>query len=478
MLALLFPLSASVLDTLAALRNNASHQTGDEPQVRWEVLSPATTIRLCGEHTCKEASVDWQTVGFVSGVALCGIVALQAASATLAARKRRRRAQAGCETRRQAFDRQLKTELQWARAAKPVFKAWTGQRKFQVAAVVDEAVDCKSYYLVPVDGHPLPRYEPGQFLTFKLPIDLRQKPLVRCYSLADRPREDYYRITVKHARPPSGNASAPAGVGSSYFHQHVHVDSVLDVQAPQGMFFLDPTDESPVVLIGAGIGITPILSMASTIAYERPQQTAYIFGGFGNSREHPFRQVMQELNDEHRLLHFDTCYSRPLATDQVGEDYDHHGYVNIERLKQVLPSNNFRYYVCGPAGMMQTLVPALQAWGVPESHIHFEAFGPATVQGMQQTRTIEEIARGRCQVEFMLAEACLAWDGGYQSLLDFAESQGVSLDYGCRAGNCGQCLVSVKSGDVQHIKEPGLALDKNQCLTCIGVPRGDVVLEA
>lgn len=422
--------------------------------------------------------MDWQTLGLASGATLVGIAGLQALGAGLAARKRARASRVGCLSRQQEFDHQLATELQWARAAKPLFKAWSGNRSFKVAEVVDEAVDCKSFYLVPSDGHPLPRFEPGQFLTFSLPLDPRQKPLVRCYSLSDRPREDYYRITVKYARPPRGEAGLPDGLGSGYLHGRVHAGSTLQVQAPQGAFFLDPTEDVPVVLIGCGIGITPILSMAKTIAHERRDQQAYVFAGFGNSSEHPFRQTMQQLDSESENLHFDTCYSRPMPGDQVSRDYNHRGYVDVARLKQILPSSNFRYYLCGPAAMMQSLVPSLLAWGVPESHIHFEAFGPATVKGLHQTRSTENIAQGPCQIEFSLAKTALTWNGGHESLLDFAESQGVSLDYGCRAGNCGQCLVNVKQGSVQHVKDPGLPLNDDQCLTCIGVPCGDLVLEA
>jgi len=407
-----------------------------------------------------------------------GAAGLQAVGAAYAERRRLRAARVGCSQRQRAFDQQIQAVLQWARAAKPIFKAWSGTRPFRVAEIVDEAVDCKSFYLMPVDGHPLPRFEPGQFLTFNMPTDPRRKPLVRCYSLSDRPREDYYRVTIKHARPPVGCTNVPPGQASSYFYQRVQVGTTLEVQAPLGTFFLDPTEHLPVVLVGAGIGITPILSMVNTIAHERADQTAYVFAGFGNSSEHPFRQHMQELDAEHQNMQFDISYSRPMPADKRGRDYQRRGYVDVARLKQVLPSNNFRFYVCGPASMMSGLVPALRTWGVPESHIHFEAFGPATVKSMKPTRTTAEIAKGPCQVEFMLANACLAWDGGHESLLEFAESQGVALDFGCRAGNCGQCMVAVRAGSVEHLKKPGLPLNEDQCLTCIGVPCGDVVLEA
>lgn len=422
--------------------------------------------------------MNWQGLGWISGAVLLGVAGQQAVWAVVANRRRLRAARVGYSRRQQEFHGQLQAVMQWARAAKPMFEAWPGTRPFRVADVVNETVDCKSYYLMPVDGHPLPRFEPGQFLTFCLPVDLRKKPLSRCYSLSDQYHEDYYRVTIKHALPPVGEADLPAGVGSSYFHQQVQVGTTLEVKAPRGAFFLDPTDHLPVVLIGAGIGITPIFSVASALAAQRSRRTAYVFGGFRNSREHPFRESLQQLAAECERIELDISYSRPMPADQIGRDYDQRGYVDVARLKQILPSSNFRFYLCGPPAMMETLVPGLRTWGVPESHIHFEAFGLATVKKVKQKPRFAASAEQPCQVDFSLTKTSLTWDGSCESLLEFAESQGVSLDSGCRAGNCGQCLVSVRSGSVEHLKEPGLPLEKHECLTCIGVPSGDVVLEA
>jgi len=412
--------------------------------------------------------VNWQTVGIVSGAALLGAASLQTIGAAFLARRRLRAARTGVAHRQQAFDQQLQASVQWARAAKPIFKAWSGTRSFRVAAVVNEAIDSQSFYLVPVDGRPLPRFEPGQFLTFSLPVDPRMKPLVRCYSFSDRPREDYYRVTIKRV--------LPAGSGSGYFHDRVEVGTILQAQTPQGAFFLDPTDRLPVVLVGAGIGITPIMSMIHSIIHDHGEQTAYVFGGFGNSREQPFRKQLSELDAAHDNLHVDISYSRPMPADRVERDFHHRGRIDIARLREVLPSNNFQFYVCGPAGMMEDIVPALVEWGVPESHIHFEAFGPASVKGVSAPQTLADTEP--CNVEFLLAHASLAWNVDCGSLLDLAESGGVSLDYGCRAGNCGQCLVKVRQGQVTHVKPPGLPVAKDECLACVGVPQGDVVLEA
>lgn len=420
--------------------------------------------------------MDWQTVGTVSGSVLLGISGLQALGGMVGRRRRTRRAENQYTKRHQAFDHQLQAVLQWAQASKPIFKAWTGSRSFRIGAVADEAVDCKSFYLVPTDGRPLPRFEPGQYLTFSLEIDPRQKPLVRCYSLSDKPREDYYRVTIKRARPPQNIIDATPGIGSNFFHDRLEVGSKLQVQAPQGAFFLDPTDQQPLVLIAGGIGITPILSMINSLTESPSTRTVYVFLGFGNSQEHPFREPLQEIAAQHKNIQFDISYSRPMPGDQLERDYQHRGRVDIRRLQEVLPSNNFQYYVCGPAGMMETLVPALFEWGVPEEHIHFEAFGPATVKGLSDSKS--EAGSNPCSVRFAKSNSDLAWQGSEQSLLEFAESQGVSLDFGCRAGSCGQCLLKVQEGKVTHLKEPGLSLADNECLTCIGVPEGDVVLEA
>jgi hypothetical protein len=382
-------------------------------------------------------------------------------------RRRRHAAHQRYQRQRTAFDRHLQSVLQWARAAKPIFKAWSGARPFRVAAVVDEALDCKSFYLTPVDGRPLPRFEAGQYLTFPLTVRPLERPVVRCYSLSERPREDYYRVTIKRISRP-----AP-GQGSTYFHGHVQVGTTLDVQAPQGAFFLDPRDETPAVLVGAGIGITPIMSMINSIVSRHSGRKTYVFAGFRNSREQPFVEVLRELKGKHDTLRLDVSYSRPTPADRLGRDYDHRGRIDVTRLRDILPSNNFQFYICGPAALMESLVPALWEWGVPEEHVHFEAFGPASVQSLRSHTAV-----GPCLVEFARAGQQLTWSGEQASLLEFAEASGVALDFGCRAGNCGQCLISLREGKVTHVKKPGLPLGERDCLACVAVPQGDVVLEA
>jgi ferredoxin-NADP reductase len=411
------------------------------------------------------------TAGVISGAALLGAAGVRAALGVRGLWRREEQAAETTERRRAAFANQLEAALHLARASQPSRRSWTGTRSFRVSAVVDECEGCRSFYLIPEDGRPLPRFEPGQYLTFHLPTADPMRPLVRCYSLSEQPREDFYRVTVKRASPSSAHNESRGG-GSAYFHREVRPGSLLRVEAPEGSFFLDPTDDLPVVLVGGGIGVTPLVSMASTLVHRRDERPAYLFTGFRNSREHPFRLRLAELAASLPSGRLDVSYSRPLAADRQGEVFHHRGHVDVARIRRVLPSSNFRFYICGPAAMMQSLVPGLQNWGVPSEHIHYEAFGPASVQRPR------EPAAAPCDVEFARSGRSLRWTGAESSLLELAEQGGVRLDAGCRAGSCGQCRVMISAGRAVHAKPPGVQLMDGECLACIARPEADLVVEA
>jgi ferredoxin-NADP reductase len=412
------------------------------------------------------------TAGVISGAALLGAAGVRAALGVRGLWRREEHAAETTERRRASFANQLEAALHWARASRPALRAWTGTRPFRVSAVVDESEGCRSFYLIPEDGRPLPRFEPGQYLTFHLPTTDPMRPLVRCYSLSERPREDFYRVTVKRVSPSTERKSS-RGSGSDYFHREVRPGSLLMVEAPQGAFFLDPTDDLPVVLVGGGIGVTPLVSMAAALVHRRDARPVYLVTGFRNSREHPFRLRLAELTSSLPSGRIDVSYSRPLVSDQQGEHYDHRGHVDVARLRRVLPSSNFRFYICGPAAMMQSLVPGLLNWGVPPEHIHYEAFGPASVQ-----RLAERASTAPCEVQFARSERSLRWTGAESSLLELAEQGGVRLDAGCRAGSCGQCRVIISAGRAIHAKPPGVQLVEGECLACIARPEGHLVVDA
>src|SRR4051794_5346590 len=194
-----------------------------------------------------------QTTGSAIGCLLVVWALLQAAAfsiSTIAARLRRKREYVWAKAE---FCKRVEVTAQAARATHAI-PDWNGWRPFRVAAIVDEAIDVKSFYLVPVDGRSLPSFAPGQYLTFRFANTPGKPPLVRCYSLSDRPRQDYFRVTVKKVHAPSHEPGLPPGRGSSHFHDHVHVGDTVDARAPAGTFIVDSAANDPIVLIGAGIG--------------------------------------------------------------------------------------------------------------------------------------------------------------------------------------------------------------------------------
>ena len=355
--------------------------------------------------------------------------------------------------------------------------SWNGFRKFQVAKKDRESADVHSFYLTPHDGKPLPPFHPGQFLTFQLKIPDQPKPVIRCYSLSDSPNHpDRYRVSIKRVQPPRETPDAPPGLSSSFFNDSLREGDILDVKAPSGHFYLDPGKDSAAVLIGGGIGITPVLSMLNTICESDSKRETWFFLGVNNHADHIMKDHLEQLNWEHDNLHLHVCYAHPGEDDVEGKDYQHEGWVGVDLFRKVLPSNNCEFFVCGPPPLMDSVTTGLKEWGVPDEHINFEAFGPATVK--KKRSQVEPSAAGEIEVSFARAGKTLKWDSAAESLLDFAEDNGIVIDSGCRAGNCGTCITAIKSGEVSYINEPGEPPEAGSCLTCVAVPKANLTLDA
>ena len=358
--------------------------------------------------------------------------------------------------------------------------AWPGWREFRVARreFEDGAHTQCSFSLEPVDGAPLPPFKPGQFLTFSLPVSA-ERSITRCYSLSDRPNPTSYRVTIKRIPAPRDRPDAPPGASSSHFHDRVHEGDVLKVRAPSGHFCIDPDPNVPVVFIAGGIGITPMMSMLRWCLNEQPERTVHLYYGVRNSDEHAFKRQLEELARSHPRFHLNVVYSRPAPDDVAGRDYHHAGHVNAELLRRTLPHGRHQFYVCGPAAMMESLVPALSDWGVPEQDIHYEAFGPASVHPARATQGVPGPSLATpLEVRFRRSGRTLVWNGQDENLLEFAERHGITIEFGCRSGSCGTCETQLISGAVRYPHTPDHDVAPGHCLLCVGTPQSPLVLEA
>jgi len=360
--------------------------------------------------------------------------------------------------------------------------SWNGFRKFEIQQKIPEGGGVHSFVLVPHDGKPLPPFLPGQYLTFQLRIPDEPKPVIRCYSLSDSPNHpDYYRVSIKKVPPPPDKPDAPSGLSSTFFNDVLNEGAILDVKAPSGHFFMERNKTTPVVLIGGGIGITPVLSMLNDICETGLLREVWFFLGVRNSAEHVFKEHLEQLARENENVHLHVCYSDPLDGDVEGVDYQHRGWVSVDLFKEVLPANNLDYYLCGPPPMMDSVTTGLREWGVPKESVNFEAFGPATVKKTAAKPDGGDEADSSApvpKVSFTNSGKTLKWDPSAESLLDFAEANGVVIESGCRAGNCGTCITAIKEGEVAYNIEPGSPPEDGSCLTCIAVPKTDVAIDA
>ncbi len=409
-----------------------------------------------------------------TGVALCAFVVGQATLGALGLYRSRQSQRRRSDEEAASLRKEVAAAAESARARLARQLAWEGRRELRVSAVVDESPDVKSLYLTDPNGHPLPRFLAGQYLTLALPAGPGGDEVIRCYSLSDRPRPEYYRLSIRRQDAPADEPDAPAGMASTWLHRHAAEGMAIACEAPRGAFFYNPGQPRPAVLVGAGVGVTPLVAMLEAAHHDRLPTATHAFFGFRDGTSHLFADEVREIANANPLINAIFAYSQPEAEDRLNLHYQTKGRVDLETLRAALPSNNFDFFLCGPPRMMQSLVPELLDWGVPSEAIHFEAFGPASV-------SLEAVALGEkaigSPVRFSTQEQPMVWSGEHASLLDLAESAGVPLPSGCRAGNCGACRVRVVEGKVTAMRQPGVVTPKDECLACISLPDGPVVLE-
>jgi ferredoxin-NADP reductase len=355
---------------------------------------------------------------------------------------------------------------------------WSGTRKFEVVRTEHESTDKQicSFYLKPHDEKPIPSFEPGQFLTFELKIPGSPGSVKRCYSLSDAPKEGVYRVSIKRVPAPRDQQDVPAGLSSNFFHDHVAQGAILDVRAPSGKFSLDMQSDRPIVLIGGGVGLTPVMSMLNAVVASGGDREVWFFYGVRNKAEHAMKNHLRAIS-AHSNVHLHTCYSKPDDDAVLGEDYDHSTRVGVELFKEVLPSNNYQFLICGPPPMMESLVADLQAWGVPKQDVLRESFGPASGR-KAPIMTVNPDAQGP-EVVFKHSGKTVHWDPAFDSLVKFAEANECDIPYACLAGNCGTCLTTIIKGEIDYQgNEPDFEAEQGTCLACSCVPNGPIELDA
>lgn len=341
-------------------------------------------------------------------------------------------------------------------------------RALRVARVVDESPGIRSFYLQASDGLGLPRFEAGQHLPVRILLEGQATPAIRTYSVSSAPSDDFLRISVKRD-----------GSVSSHLHERVQALHEIEARAPQGHFTVQATERRPLVLLAAGVGITPLLSMLREVVYQglriSRMRPVWLVQSARTVADLAFRDEIDELaaraGDKLQVLRM---VSQPPTEAGGADGYDLAGRIDVELLKKLLPLNDYDFYLCGPGSFTQALYDGLRKLRIPDDRIHAETFGPSTlvrdievtVPAPQQVPAASEAVK----VLFASSGKEARWEPGSGTLLELAEARGLNPEFSCRGGSCGTCKTRLSRGQVHYLSMPAEPVGEGEVLICCAVP--------
>ena len=341
---------------------------------------------------------------------------------------------------------------------------WKGD--LTVLTTQQETPDVRTFRLGLGDGAALPfEHRPGQYLTLK--VDTGQRRVGRCYTIASSPtNREWCEITVKRD---------PQGVVSNWLHDHLQAGDRLAVGGSAGRFVFTGEEAGHVVLIAAGVGITPVMSIARwLVARDWPGRIDFLVAA-RSERDIIFHDELVAMERAMPGLTLRITLSQPATEQWEGS----RGRISLEMLREWVPdiaSSPAEVFLCGPNAMMQAVREHLAELGVPSSRVHTEAFaapsgdrGPAADGSASLLNvTFSQAAR----------EAPVHPE---QTVLEAGEELGLDLPFECRSGICGQCRVTLLAGRVEMACDGPLSPEEREqgvILACQAKPITDVIIDA
>jgi MOSC domain-containing protein YiiM/ferredoxin-NADP reductase len=326
----------------------------------------------------------------------------------------------------------------------------------RVDKIVPETRDVISLWLRPDGGARMFDSLPGQYLTIVWPDGFKST-----YSLSAVHPAQRCRVTVKLVR----NAQGALGRSSARMAA-LRAGDILDVERPRGNFHPDLDDDTPLVLAGAGIGVTPIMSM---IEHATRSGRRDVFAAFGMRRpgEHPLASELADLAAERRWLRVLVAYSRLNGAPPK------HGRLTAADLLPYAAAPLAEVFLCGPGDFIRQMHDGLVEAGVSPLNIRYESFGPST---LSPARNVPADPQATFKVAFTRSHMDTVWTPTSGTLLNLAEAAGVSPVFGCRAGSCGLCRIAISEGSVSYV-EPIDEPEAGYVLPCCAIPQTDCRLD-
>lgn len=247
---------------------------------------------------------------------------------------------------------------------------WEGLREFKLKQKQPQSDVITSFEFVPVDGKPVAGYRPGQYITIYINHDGFENQEIRQYSLTTAPNGQSYRIAVKRE---------DQGAVSNFLHQHINEGDSVHLAPPCGDFFIDVDNQTPVTLISAGVGLTPMLSMLNHLTQQGHEATINWLHAAENGAVHAFNHEIEQLMAKQKAGHSTIWFNQPRDNDRLGFDYQYEGLMDLQKVHEWIDQPNMQFYFCGPVSFMQHIGQQLISMGVNADAIHYECFGPHKV---------------------------------------------------------------------------------------------------
>lgn len=239
-------------------------------------------------------------------------------------------------------------------------------RSLRLVEKIPASADVTSFVFEARDGGPLAAFEPGQHLPIEMSVPGSDVPARRTFSLSSSPTDERYRITVKRE---------PEGLVSNHLHNNVEPGAIIESRPPAGDFMMT-CNICPLVLVSAGVGVTPMLSILHTVANENSDRPIWFVHGARDGQHHPLADEVRELATVRPNISLHFAYSRPGQNDVAGADYDSEGRVDGALLERLVNNIDAHYFLCGPTGFMAAVQADLESRNVQSEKIHTETFGP------------------------------------------------------------------------------------------------------
>lgn len=346
--------------------------------------------------------------------------------------------------------------------------AWAGFRPFIVQRVKLESDGVRSFLLISSDGSPIPTFLPGQHIAVKINT-ANNAPVVRMYSLCGSQDTSGLRIAVK---------LEPDGAGGTYMHEHVKEGNILEISAPRGTFTL-ADNEHPLVLLSAGVGVTPLLSMLYEVANRSPDREIWWIHSCRSKTHESFREEIKLLGQKLSAFHRVIVYSSPDAEDLNNIDYDIKGHLDLAALQALNFPVNSQCYLCGPPKYLYSITSALSDIGISETNIKSELFGstPETSGSGKAPHLPSENTGQGPLITFSKSKIAFNWSPRFNNLLEAVEACDIPVHWSCRMGVCHLCETGIIDGQVSYSPDPLDPPADGNVLLCCSIPKGPVDLD-